>query len=992
MQKIILMLLLLLLCMYRVSASDQVTVINTKQNFDFRQYGLMANVFTNENLSSTLRVCESIDNSKFCLVGPQTNAQTLNTLFAKRAVRTSLKELLQRGGIIYFSTTSWGVISRYPESMNKFFKEINIKQINSSNYKGFSNNKPITVYPVKEEKKNPLLREPNNLFDGYCQTAIRYLPNLSKDWNVLFASKDGKYPVTIVQECIGGNGKIIVSFATSTFSQAKDKFIANILTLLYGPRQKISGKEKIMQKYKMQPATSKISTDKVIFAKRTNTVPKIDGILDSVWKKAAVVKLREYKKQTAPQKTTTVRIMNDKRNLYLFYSCNEPQMRSLKKKVVQRDGQVWNDDCVEFVVSPQKNDLRHIIISSGNVVYDAKNGGKQWEPSFKHAVKHNPNSWCVEMAIPLEEIGLDVGINKFCKVNFCREEKQLKELSSWHKASGGFTNPLSLGYLSFVSQSKFEQAINSYSQRGKKVFKDGYVLWTDNPLRRKFSDTMPDKLVDVKNIKLTVARNEKECISVLLSNLSDEALTFRIEPQFYLSGTKSKFQKMFILKQTVPRMTHHLAKQFDPIVRLNEGNIITVPSYETRELWLDVKTTLPAGKYNWSLGVIPTDSQFALKKIDFTVNVLSLTFPKVLPVDVCLFGPYKMTYASNDEIWEEYIKVASRDYHVNISEATAPKPKINRDKNGKFSVSGTKEDFLQNAMICKKYGKFEWSSETYFGIETQLKKFGIEFNPDNPEHQKLLEEIFQKLMKYAKEEGIDCEDFYIKFKDELYINNNRDVDPKDSPVRELVSVIKIIKSVNPKIRMLNTIATWTSLKTLRELVPVIDVVSAWEPRVTTRSTAKAELAIYKKYKVKLFPYLCSMSIQTNNNLDYFRFRGIRDWMIGADGIFLWAFNSWRNNDWNAFDYQKSNKAVEDYCMFYHGDIGPIPSVRLEAFREGIEDFYLLKLAKEKLLSQKDPKLSRITSKSYLKKLMKSDAPEKVAAWRTKLLKRLDAID
>ena len=49
-----------------------------------------------------LRICESIDNSKMILFGYKCSSKILKNIFDRQAVQISIKNLLEREGIIYF--------------------------------------------------------------------------------------------------------------------------------------------------------------------------------------------------------------------------------------------------------------------------------------------------------------------------------------------------------------------------------------------------------------------------------------------------------------------------------------------------------------------------------------------------------------------------------------------------------------------------------------------------------------------------------------------------------------------------------------------------------------------------------------------------------------------------------------------------------------------------------------------------------------------------
>ncbi|MDD2216034.1 MAG: DUF4091 domain-containing protein, partial [Eubacteriales bacterium] len=105
--------------------------------------------------------------------------------------------------------------------------------------------------------------------------------------------------------------------------------------------------------------------------------------------------------------------------------------------------------------------------------------------------------------------------------------------------------------------------------------------------------------------------------------------------------------------------------------------------------------------------------------------------------------------------------------------------------------------------------------------------------------------------------------------------------------------------------------------------------------------------------------------------------------MGADGFALWAYNSWRGNDWN------SAENVDNYSafLFHHADRGPVPTLRAEAFREAAEDLFMINEAKR----YNDPELVRLISHENLNLLMLQNDPLKVQQWRDRLLTALSRV-
>ena len=124
-------LLLLALCCTALCAR-QMTVIGSPEKLKLEVYPLKVNKFTiapKEKLTNivTLRICESIDNSKFLYFPSHPKAYAAKEVFSSAAICQSMKSLLERGGIILFGTGDWSSIAGRPAAMTKFFAALKVK-------------------------------------------------------------------------------------------------------------------------------------------------------------------------------------------------------------------------------------------------------------------------------------------------------------------------------------------------------------------------------------------------------------------------------------------------------------------------------------------------------------------------------------------------------------------------------------------------------------------------------------------------------------------------------------------------------------------------------------------------------------------------------------------------------------------------------------------------------------------------------------------------
>ena len=181
--------------------------------------------------------------------------------------------------------------------------------------------------------------------------------------------------------------------------------------------------------------------------------PSVDGILDNAYLEQGVtLEMRDAMQGSRLKAPTTTYLVRDRENLYILFDCNEPRMANLRIREKDRDGNVWQDDCVEIFVDRAgvgKN-LAHIIVNAVGTRYDStREEGLQWNPDYKSAVRRQEKSWTVEFKLPFKILGGPPKPGETWRMNFCRERRPVNEIGAWSVTFGGFHNLERFGYIHF---------------------------------------------------------------------------------------------------------------------------------------------------------------------------------------------------------------------------------------------------------------------------------------------------------------------------------------------------------------------------------------------------------------------------------------------------------------------------------------------------------------------------------------------------------------
>lgn len=256
---------------------------------------------------------------------------------------------------------------------------------------------------------------------------------------------------------------------------------------------------KISQPKKAEEEKKKASEDKWIndhppraflTIPEIRTSPLLDGRLDDeVWKDIPrTTPFTHYQLHSFSSVTTFTRVCYDSKNLYLGFSCAEPEMNKIKARVTRPDGEVWTDDSIEVFISPReekREEYYHFILNTRETKYEAFKLDPSWNGFWKARVWRKDMGWEAEIAIPFSSLGIrGLKLGKILPINFNRSRYvQGTEYSNWSYTGGSFHKPETFGKIKLGIESPFLKEISWDSPFGDITLKT--VL--KNPLKHKAS-------------------------------------------------------------------------------------------------------------------------------------------------------------------------------------------------------------------------------------------------------------------------------------------------------------------------------------------------------------------------------------------------------------------------------------------------------------------------------------------------------------------------
>ena len=206
------------------------------------------------------------------------------------------------------------------------------------------------------------------------------------------------------------------------------------------------------------------NTGLVTTAHRLSQRPKIDGIIEEgEWSGVPLTDLHQclWKMTVEPSRgKTQVYLGHADGSLYVAVMAYEPRTDNLVAKAVERDQEVWKDDCVELFIDSDHdmNTYHEIVVNSSGVVADLYDNGQNrygdkniWDGEFDLATSISGDAWIVELEIPADQFDVaSTASGAVWGFNFGRNRiANGSEYIQWSPTYGFALQPERFGFLVF---------------------------------------------------------------------------------------------------------------------------------------------------------------------------------------------------------------------------------------------------------------------------------------------------------------------------------------------------------------------------------------------------------------------------------------------------------------------------------------------------------------------------------------------------------------
>jgi hypothetical protein len=409
---------------------------------------------------------------------------------------------------------------------------------------------------------------------------------------------------------------------------------------------------------------------------------------------------------------------------------------------------------------------------------------------------------------------------------------------------------------------------------------------------------------------------ETESAAFNVFNLSNTTRTFRVELDPLKQGDKTQRAEPSIsLCEAVDVPTEMRDMSTDALPKLNSGNLLIVPAWSARQLWLNVDThAISPGDWAGRVRLRSLDLQPVEAAADLKVKVWNARLPEKQALSQCGWG-----YVDGSVI-KDYPDEAVVDqvtHGTNIFVATvAPKAKFDADGNLAGDI-----DFAAHDEYVKRYSPH--GIILFCGYQGNLQgPTPIGSEPYAKAHVQWL----RAWVKHLADMGIGYDRYALYPIDEPGLS--------DGLVQAYLQMAKLAREADPKILMYTDPVERIGLDELKEMAPYVDI---WCPNrlgLLLKEATVAKLDFIKSTGKTVWTYECFSDAKHLSPLGYYRGEAWLAWHHGITGIGYWSYCTSPDDPWFAPSLR------HEYLLIYPGN-GVVSSKRWEAVRDGIEDYGML---------------------------------------------------
>lgn len=464
-------------------------------------------------------------------------------------------------------------------------------------------------------------------------------------------------------------------------------------------------------------------------------------------------------------------------------------------------------------------------------------------------------------------------------------------------------------------------------------------IWEEKDVYNNYYTVYSAPGTEIKSVDILSVQGENPAAAIMLRNESNTGCFLKIE-FIEIPGYRTFDPSHMIIREAVHIRTYRGSLVADALPQINIDGVISVPSNETRQLYLDFDThNLTSGLYA-TLLCVKTISGENIKNIPIKLEVKSVKLPFSHPLKIHTWdGSLKGMREGN---WERVYNTLSQNY-VNVFHVIEKAP-AKCDENGNL-ISAPDFTDLDNAI-----GKLKPKSrllllrcfQPAYAIQTNDHK---EIDIGTEKGNRAYSQWVNYLLKHMRELGFDCNEWAAYPYDENLDNR-------------FFLAASAIRAVNKEIDIFANPSGNTKIEEINKCVSagLIDYICPVIKRFKQQNDVEPTCIMLSNLVKERWFYNCPNVQKHLQPTEFYRKMAWMAWSNGAVGLGYWTSTGsnlsgdlYGRSPWNEFEYGVIGSAETIYQEY--DDESIIPSRRWKAFQTGLQDYLYFDLLKQQISSK-----------------------------------------
>ncbi len=432
-------------------------------------------------------------------------------------------------------------------------------------------------------------------------------------------------------------------------------------------------------------------------------------------------------------------------------------------------------------------------------------------------------------------------------------------------------------------------------------------------------DEIIEERLTAPSLAVEAFDGENEVAALNLFNLAGDLVYARVEAAPFRregAGEESEVPARDVVRlhEVLPVPSQMMDLAADAVPALNQGNVLVLPAWDGRQLWLDIDTQ-PLSPGTWASELrIRT---LAVDPVEIIVPIQVLVWDMALPdeqaLKLCHWGYVHSSILKDqaDAALQDQIELGTNVFVGLFA------PQATFDEHGDLVGE---IDFSRHDAYVRRHAPH--GTILFCGYQSALKGPA---KPGEPAYKTAHVAWLRAWVKHLAELGVQYDGFALYPVDEPGLRKGL--------VEAYIQMAELAREADPNIRMYTDPVGRITLEELARMDPLVDI---WCPNrnglLLHYGTEKLDFILSTGSTV--WTYECDANVKHESPLGYYRAQAWLAWHYGMTGIGFWSYCTARDDPWFA------PESGAEYLLIYQGN-GVVRSKRWFGIRDGIEDYSML---------------------------------------------------